>query len=443
MSRALRAVYRHWFAPAPLRDLAFVRILVVSLQLLVFLPSLEDQLWLVTVDDSAFRPLPALKVLLLPFGEWGARPDPMLLQAVWIIAVVTGVMAAIGWFTRPSSLLFAATNTLMVAHGYSYRELHHPEAVLIIGLWVLAVSPAGDALSVDDLRRRWHTSTHFISFRPRLPAEEVSQFARWPLRTIQWVLVLAYLSAGLSKLVGAGLDWVNGYTLGYFLLQDGLRWDRPLGVWLHDKTALLAVVSGVVLLFELTFFVAILVPALTPIYLLIGTGMHIGTFVLQKAPFFQFIVLYSVFADPLRRAFAGARQRSPPTTTVIYDGSCGLCIRVMVLLDYVDLRRQLHFVDLQNGLALAGIETHAARHAMHVVGSDGTVHRGFFAFRRLARMLPALWPVLPFLFAPFAAKVGPAAYARVAARRCYGGSCGYPIERPREPASRAPMHSPP
>ena len=36
MRRFLRALDRHWFAPAPLRDLAFFRITVVAAQLLVF-----------------------------------------------------------------------------------------------------------------------------------------------------------------------------------------------------------------------------------------------------------------------------------------------------------------------------------------------------------------------------------------------------------------------
>jgi predicted DCC family thiol-disulfide oxidoreductase YuxK/uncharacterized membrane protein YphA (DoxX/SURF4 family) len=424
MSRLLGALSRHWFEPGSLRDLAIARIIIVAGQLFLFLPSLERQLWHLTVDESLYQPRNALKVLLLPFAEWGARPDPLFLQAVWLAAVVTGVLALIGLFTRPSLFLFAAANTLMVAHDYSYGALHHPSAVLIIALWVLACGPSGSALSVDDFRRRMYSSVRFMTFRPRSPQEERSEFARWPLRTIQWVFVLIYLSAALSKLLH-GFDWLNGYTLGYYLLQDGMRWDQPLGVFLHDKTVLLVLASVVTLVFELTFAVAVLVPRLTPIYLLVGAGMHISILVLMRAPFLQYLVVYSVFGDQLRQSVPERLRRPAPAPwTVIYDGSCELCIRSMVFVDYLDLRRRLRFVDMEQGLPESGIEPGSARHAMLIVSPDGrSVAGGFDAFRQIARLLPPLWPLRPVLHTSLAARLGPAIYARVAARRCSAGRC--------------------
>lgn len=431
MRRLLGAVHRHWFEPAALRDLALARIIIVAGQLLFFLPPVENQRWLMTVDESMYEPRIALKVLLLPFAEWGSRPDPLFLEAVWLVAVVAGILAVIGLFTRPSMLLFAATNTLMVAHIYSYGELGHTHAIMIIALWVLAVGPSGSALSVDDLRRRMYASVRFMAFRPHLPEEERSEFARWPLRTIQWVFVLAYLSAGLSKLLH-GFDWLNGYTLGYYLLQDGLRWDTPLGVFLHDKTALLVAVSAVVLLFEMTFVLAVLIPVLTPIYLVVGAGMHISILVLMGAPFLRFVLVYSVFGDELRRAFASRRRhRAHRPWTVMYDGSCGLCIRAMVVVEYLDMRRRLRFVDLEQGLPEAGIEPDAAPHAMLVVRPDGReIYAGFQAFRQIARLLPLLWSLLPLLRTSLAARLGPAIYARVAASRCSAGRCARDAARP-------------
>jgi hypothetical protein len=72
----------------------------------------------------------------------------------------------------------------------------------------------------------------------------------------------------------------------------------------------------------------------------------------------------------------------------------------------LDLRRCLRYVDLERewhrpaSLAPA-VTTEQARRAMHVMGPDGQVHRGFFAFRELARVLPPLWPLLPLFHAPF------------------------------------------
>jgi hypothetical protein len=55
---------------------------------------------------------------------------------------------------------------------------------------------------------------------------------------------------------------------------------------------------------------------------------------------------------------------------------------------------------------------------MHVVDARGRVWRGFHAFRRLARILPPLWPLLPFLYLPGVPLLGGALYARIAASRC-------------------------
>jgi hypothetical protein len=37
-----------------------------------------------------------------------------------------------------------------------------------------------------------------------------------------------YMSAFVSKMVEPGTEWMNGYTLQYILITDGMRWDSPL-----------------------------------------------------------------------------------------------------------------------------------------------------------------------------------------------------------------------
>ena len=64
---------------------------------------------------------------------------------------------------------------------------------------------------------------------------------------------------------------------------------------------------------------------------------------------------------------------------------------------------------------------------MHLLTSDGRVLKGFFAFRRLTRRLPGLWPLAPLLHLPFLARFGPDLYDAVARRRhgesCSAGAC--------------------
>jgi hypothetical protein len=293
LRRAVKALDHHWFAPASLTDLAVVRIVLVAAQLLVFMPSLDWTHEVARYLNEDFVPIPALKVLMLPFGGWGVRPSAGFLTGVTVLAVISGILAILGLGTRVAMLIFAACNTLLVSHVYSYGDYHHPEALMIIALWVLAAAPAGRALSLDRvLARRSGRGS---------PEPGRSPDARWPLRLIQWNFVLVYLSAGLSKLASEGFQWMNGYTMSYYLLQHGVREDIPLSRWLQEHLVLSSAISVVAVGFELSFAVCILRPRLAWLYVAIGTALHIGIYLTMEAPFFQYIYLYIVFIESLRR----------------------------------------------------------------------------------------------------------------------------------------------
>jgi hypothetical protein len=209
VNRILRALDRHFFEPAPLRDLGVLRIVLVGTQVLYLIFGsglvfgavgrvLERQMLLAHAAPETFLPLPALKLLMLPFG-WGTRPEPMFLAFVWGLGLIAGVSALVGLYSRLSLFCLAYTSTLLIAHGYSYREFHHPETILVIMLWVLVAAPVG-GLSVDRLRRRVQRAGDAVRFVPSLPADDSSPLARWPFRVGQWLLVLAYFSAAKSKI---------------------------------------------------------------------------------------------------------------------------------------------------------------------------------------------------------------------------------------------------
>jgi predicted DCC family thiol-disulfide oxidoreductase YuxK len=450
MTAWLKRIHDHWFAPAPLEDLALVRITLVGMQLaLLLIPFLavkvgacpgcnpDYQAWLTAIDDREFAPLPALKLLLWPFG-WGVRPEPMLLQAVWLGTAAAGVLALVGCYTRPALLVFAAGSTLLVSHAYSYNEGHHPEALLTIMLWILVLVPSGARRSLDHLRFRVRHTLASRRFEPEPPGPTLSPHARWPLRLAQWLLILIYLSAGTSKLLNGGLQWFNGYTLAYYIGDDALERGSVLGVWLAQHVGLVQLMSVGAIAIELGFGGVLLWPRLVWLFVLAGIGLHVGIYVLQRAPFPQLIALYIVFVGELRESWRcsplarPARTPAQPRWTLVYDGLCPLCLRTMATLDWMDVRRQLAFVDLEREWPQAAsiapeLSPDQARHAMHLVGPDGAVYRGYRAFARLARVLPALWPLFPLTLLPFADRVGDALYrliARLRSRRvCRAESC--------------------
>jgi predicted DCC family thiol-disulfide oxidoreductase YuxK/uncharacterized membrane protein YphA (DoxX/SURF4 family) len=449
MREWLRRLHDHWFAPAPLEDLALVRITLVAMQLaLLLLPFLsvdvgacpgcnrDYQVWLTAIDDREFAPLPALKVLLSPFG-WGVRPEPMLVQAVWFATVAGGVLALFGLFTRLGLLVLAAGSTLLVSHAYSYNEGHHPEALLTIMLWALVLAPSGARRSLDHLLFRVRHTLASRRFEAEPPAPTLSPHARWPLRLAQWLLVLIYLSAGTSKLLNGGITWFNGYTLAYYVGDDALERGSMLGVWLAQHVGLMQLISVGAIAIELGFVGVMLWPRLVWLFVLGGIGLHVGIYVLQRAPFPQLIALYVVFVGELRKSWHLSRFARtapavlPPPWTLVYDGLCPLCLRTMAVLEWMDWRSRLGFVDLERQWASAaaaapGLSLADARHAMHLVAPDGRVYRGYEAFARLARLLPPLWPFLPFTLLPFADRAGRLVYAAVARSRhqpCRVESC--------------------
>lgn len=123
---------------------------------------------------------------------------------------------------------------------------------------------------------------------------------------------------------------------------------------------------------------------------------------------------------------------------VIYDGQCGFCIRSLKVCRALDVRGALRFHDAnarQQVLAAFPELTQADfENAIFAVGPDRSVTRGFFAFRRIVRQSPLMWPLIALIYFPGSGRVGPRAYAWVARNRrrfgCVAESCELPAPRP-------------
>ena len=147
-----KAWRKYWFRPAPLVYLALFRIIAVGTQLIVVLTEREYRLQhfagLASLPDSMYKPLPVLQLFLFPFGLY-ARPSFELLTIIYWVTAVAGMSALLGLKSRLGLLVFAAGSTFLQAFKYSFGDLHHREALMIITLWILGLSPAGRVLSLD------------------------------------------------------------------------------------------------------------------------------------------------------------------------------------------------------------------------------------------------------------------------------------------------------
>ena len=162
---------------------------------------------------------------------------------------------------------------------------------------------------------------------------------------------------------------------------------------------------------------------------------------------------------------------------VIYDDRCGFCIRSLKVCRALDVNGRLAFqgsssfrlkpeatrtapeatrtapeatrtapeatpdrVD-SSGFRLqpegaAGLADADFDNAVFTLAPDCSVARGFFAFRRIARELPLMWPLLPLFYLPGSRALGPRVYAWIARHRrrlgCESELCELPeAGRPR------------
>ena len=183
---------------------------------------------------------------------------------------------------------------------------------MMVALLALSLSPSGRVLSLDNVQGKGHNS--FVD--SRIPVSTAtSPFAYWPLLMLQVFFCLMYLSAVVSKMYGSGIGWINGYTLQYFMIQDGIRWGSEVALWLSQFHVFLFMAQIVVILFQGTFWVVLIYPRAKWVYVPLGLFFHLFILFTLKAPFFQWLVLYSVFI-PWSRVFERFSRRSGNIDTV-------------------------------------------------------------------------------------------------------------------------------
>lgn len=280
-----------WFRPGYSFDLAFVRVVLVGLQLYLLLSySFPSLMYVLSVPEYLYQPRIVLRLLM----PWAMPPYPSetaVIVTFWI-TFLFGITSFIGLFTNFSLLVFAFLNVVLQAFIYSFRDIHHPEAIMMLALIALALGPSGHVLSVD----AWLRSRRAGGAAPSARLLDVQEaYARWPILFLQWFFPLMYISAVVSKLTRGGLEWANGISLQYFMILEGHKNDSELALFVSQFHHFLKFAEYIVLLFQATFFLILFFPRLKWIYLPLGLVFHLAIYVTLRAPFPQWIAMYVVY----------------------------------------------------------------------------------------------------------------------------------------------------
>jgi hypothetical protein len=284
----------YWFADEPYFDLGFMRLGVVGLQLITLIGVQFDKLAVVvSLSSVLYHPVALIRFVMAPWG-WLTLPDTRLMIPLYWVTVLAGFMALIGLRTTLSMIVLTAGSLFLQAYLFSFTEFHHNEAVLLLALTALALAPCGRALSIDSLITRRSNPA-----APRIAVLDYrGPYAGWPIKFVQWLFPLIYISAVISKIAANGytLHWANGFTLQYYFLQDSLRKpEMALGLWVSQFHDLILISQIVVLFYQATYFLVVPFPKLRWIYLPVGLFFHFANYYALRAQFPEWILLLGVY----------------------------------------------------------------------------------------------------------------------------------------------------
>jgi predicted DCC family thiol-disulfide oxidoreductase YuxK len=123
----------------------------------------------------------------------------------------------------------------------------------------------------------------------------------------------------------------------------------------------------------------------------------------------------------------------PGAAVVIYDGQCRICTAQIECVARWDTRRRLAFLSLHDPEVyerFPDLVHEELMQRMVVVDAQGRRHVGAAAVRVIARAVPRLWILTPFMYLPGTLPLWQWGYDQVAKRRywfnrhaCDGGTC--------------------
>jgi hypothetical protein len=135
-----------------------------------------------------------------------------------------------------------------------------------------------------------------LAAAPGIDADLRTPVPLWPLYLVLVTLCMQYFTAGLTKLRVSGWSWVTSEALQTHMLEECLFKPNPMGMWFSSQTRLCKLLAGFALFFELSFPLALVFPAATFLYGVMGAGFHYGVFKTMKVDFIRyFSPIYFVF----------------------------------------------------------------------------------------------------------------------------------------------------
>jgi predicted DCC family thiol-disulfide oxidoreductase YuxK len=423
--QSLRWLTGRWtgalFAGAPAAELGFHRILFFGAVLFYSFVHYGDAIRWPEVADVLWSPTALFRILHLP-----VLPAAGLLVVLWVWRLSLA-FALVGLFTRASACLAVILGFYIVGLPHNFGKINHNDAIVVIGLAIFALSRCGDAWSVDGMLRHAPDDGD-------VDAGSSGHYP-WPLTLCRLMLALILFAAGVAKLRSPGFaEWVLTDNLTNLLIAHHYTHYPPSNIGLllarypWTGHVLAASTIAIELVAPIAAFASLRIRTVLAANLV---AMLVGFWIMLGVLFAELTTFLVIFFFPWREvAIRLDRSSVGPRLTVLFDGSCGLCIRTVAVIQHLDVLGRIEVSDvLRDWDRLArrwpALSQQACLETMHVVTPSGRVSTGFYGYRAMAWHLPLGWLLLPLLFAPGVPAVGQRVYALIARRR-YASGCPLP-----------------
>ena len=238
------------------------------------------------IPVTIVRPTGAMQILPWRLYDLLLTPAGMMalkwLMLLSLFAATVGCLTSLS--TKSSALLFVFYEGLL----RSFSHFNHDEMPAVYILFVLAFSPCGDAFSFDN----WRSKT-----RRRRPGIVYG----YPILLMRVLLAWSYFSSALIKFRVAGLSYLSADNLPGLAIAHSLDnlhdTHFRLAFWLLQVREYTPIVMALVVLWELSFPLAIFFRRARLLILPLGILFHLGTLFFMNIFFPYHLAMYIVFVD--------------------------------------------------------------------------------------------------------------------------------------------------
>lgn len=298
--KAIDRVSGWWFREAPAERVAALRVLIVGFGLVWLIGGAPVLLGFGQFPAERFEPVGVVGLVATPLPS-------VAVVAAWLLAIVSGILALLGWRWRIVGPVFAIALLWVTSYRNSWGMIFHAENLLVLHALVLAVLPAADAWSLDSRRAGW-------------PKYEPHPRYGWGPMLMATLTASSYLLAGVAKLRNAGFEWLEGDVLLGHVTWDNLRKAElgdvhsPIGAWLAGHPWVFVPLAWLSMVLELGAPLSLLHRKIARVWALGMWSFHLGVLLIM-AILFAYPLSGTAFApffaveQPIKRLFARRETR--------------------------------------------------------------------------------------------------------------------------------------